>query len=106
MDGFFSRKAGPLEGKFVVEVGPGPGGITRAILGKWINTLCGGGLEGGPGPDGITRAILGKWINTLCGGGGPGPGGITRAFLGLLPVNHLYLVRKLLLSQLIATVML
>ena len=72
MDGFFSRKAGPLEGKFVVEVGPGPGGITRAILGKWINTLC--------------------------GGGGPGPGGITRAFLGLLPVNHLYLVRKLLLS--------
>ncbi len=27
------RTAGPLEGKFVVEVGPGPGGITRAILG-------------------------------------------------------------------------
>lgn len=26
--------AGPLEGKFVVEVGPGPGGITRAILGQ------------------------------------------------------------------------
>lgn len=29
-----ARKAGPLEGKFVVEVGPGPGGITRAILGQ------------------------------------------------------------------------
>jgi len=28
-----AKKCGPLEGKYVVEVGPGPGGITRSILG-------------------------------------------------------------------------
>jgi len=28
----FARTAGDLSGKYVVEVGPGPGGITRAIL--------------------------------------------------------------------------
>ena len=29
-----ARTAGPLQGKTVVEVGPGPGGITRAIIGN------------------------------------------------------------------------
>jgi len=29
-----AKKCGNLEGKYVVEVGPGPGGITRAILGQ------------------------------------------------------------------------
>jgi len=28
-----AKKCGPLEGKYVVEVGPGPGGITRSLLG-------------------------------------------------------------------------
>jgi len=28
------KKCGPLDGKFVLEVGPGPGGITRSILGR------------------------------------------------------------------------
>lgn len=28
-----AKKCGPLEGKYVVEVGPGPGGITRSVLG-------------------------------------------------------------------------
>ena len=31
-----ARSAGPLEGQTVVEIGPGPGGLTRALL---ANTL-------------------------------------------------------------------
>ena len=32
LTGRIARAAGPLEGACVVEVGPGPGGLTRALL--------------------------------------------------------------------------
>jgi 16S rRNA (adenine1518-N6/adenine1519-N6)-dimethyltransferase len=32
LTGRIARAAGPLEGETVVEIGPGPGGLTRALL--------------------------------------------------------------------------
>lgn len=35
-----ARAAGPLSGKNVVEIGPGPGGLTRSILAQGPESLC------------------------------------------------------------------
>ena len=47
-----ARAAGPLEGVTIVEIGPGPGGLTRALLAKARQKSS---------PSSATRAACRRW---------------------------------------------
>ena len=38
LTGRIARAAGPLEEAAILEIGPGPGGLTRALAGAWRQT--------------------------------------------------------------------
>src|SRR3954453_5994389 len=54
-----ARAAGPLEGATIIEVGPGPGGLTRALLAL--------GVRGAGSGSGVTNA---RWLRSTTS---PGP---------------------------------